>query len=284
MATSCEELTHWKRPWCWEGLGARGEGDDRGWDGWMASLTRWTWVWVNSGSWWWTRRPGVLQFMGSQRVGHDRGTDLIWSESSVCGCVQLFCLPMVCDLPGSSVHGISQARMWRRLPFLPPGDLPDPGVNSCLLQTHGGFFTTEAPGNYSWPNWKEGRRTYKGISLHDTDSQHYGPDSWPQVHRKTHLPGLGIGWDQQPLQGMMELSITRPAWVWNLYLEGLSSCRWWAGNSGACRVNRKSRGLHCCAYCTLVCSSSCWSSLHSTSLRISRFQVGKGRCKRKNVS
>ena len=62
----CEELTHWKRVWCWEGLGARGEGDDRSWDGWMASLTRWTWVWVNSGSWWWTGRPGVLRFMGSQ--------------------------------------------------------------------------------------------------------------------------------------------------------------------------------------------------------------------------
>ena len=53
---SCEELTHWKRLWCWEGLGAGGEGDDRGWDGWMVSLTRWTWVWVNSGSWWWTGR------------------------------------------------------------------------------------------------------------------------------------------------------------------------------------------------------------------------------------
>ena len=66
FATSCEELTHWKRLWCWEGLGAGGEGDDRGWDGWMASPTRWMWVWVNSGSWWWTGRPGVLQFMGSQ--------------------------------------------------------------------------------------------------------------------------------------------------------------------------------------------------------------------------
>ena len=70
LATSCKELTHWKRPWCWEGLGAGGEGDDRGWDGWMASLTRWTWVWVNFGSWWWTGRPGMLRFMGSQRVGH----------------------------------------------------------------------------------------------------------------------------------------------------------------------------------------------------------------------
>ena len=68
LATSCEELTHWKKPWCWERLGAGGEGDDRGWDGWMASPTRRTWVWVNSRSWWWTGRPGVLRFMGSQRV------------------------------------------------------------------------------------------------------------------------------------------------------------------------------------------------------------------------
>ena len=78
-----EELTHWKRLWCWEGLGAGGEGDDRGWDGWMASPTRWTWVWVNSGSWWWTRRPGVLQFMRSQRVGHDWVTELNWTDSYV---------------------------------------------------------------------------------------------------------------------------------------------------------------------------------------------------------
>ena len=70
------EVTHWKRLWIWEGLGARGEGDDRGWDGWMASPARWTWVWVNSGSWWWTGRPGVLQFMGSQRVVHDWATEL----------------------------------------------------------------------------------------------------------------------------------------------------------------------------------------------------------------
>ena len=75
-ATWCEELTHWKRPWCWERLKARGEGDDRGWDGWMASLTQWTWVWLSSGSWWWTGRPGMLQSMGSQRAGHDWATEL----------------------------------------------------------------------------------------------------------------------------------------------------------------------------------------------------------------
>ena len=77
LATSCEELTHWKRLWCWKGLGAEGEGDDGGWDGWMASLTRWTWVWVNSGSWWWTGRPGVLRFMGSQRIRPNWATELI---------------------------------------------------------------------------------------------------------------------------------------------------------------------------------------------------------------
>ena len=64
--------------WCWEGLGAGGDGDDRRWDGWMASRTRWTWVRVNSGRWWWTGRPGMLRFMGLQRVGHDWATELNW--------------------------------------------------------------------------------------------------------------------------------------------------------------------------------------------------------------
>ena len=76
LATWREELTHLKRPWCWERLKVGGKGDDRGWDGGMESPTQWTWVWVNSGSWWWTRRPGVLQSMGSLRVGHDWGTEL----------------------------------------------------------------------------------------------------------------------------------------------------------------------------------------------------------------
>ena len=73
-------LTHWKRPWCWERLKAGGEGDDRGWDGWMASPTHWTWVWVNSGSRQWTGRPGMLQSMGLQRVGHNWVTELNWTE------------------------------------------------------------------------------------------------------------------------------------------------------------------------------------------------------------
>ena len=75
LATWCKELTHWKRSWCRERLKTGGEGYDRGWDGWMASLTRWTWVWASSGSWWWTRKPGMLQSMGSQRVGFDLATE-----------------------------------------------------------------------------------------------------------------------------------------------------------------------------------------------------------------
>ena len=80
LATWCEELTHLKRPWCWERLKAGGEGDHRGWDGWIASPTRWTWVWVNSESWWWTGRPGMLRFMGLQRAGHDWAAELNWTE------------------------------------------------------------------------------------------------------------------------------------------------------------------------------------------------------------
>ena len=78
LATWWEELTHLKRSWCWERLRARVEGDDRGWDGWMSSPTQWAWVWVNSRSWWWIGRPGMLQFMGFQRVRHGWVTELNW--------------------------------------------------------------------------------------------------------------------------------------------------------------------------------------------------------------
>ena len=79
LASWGKELTHWKRPWCWERLRAGGEGADREWDGWMTSPTQWTWVWVNFGSWWWTGRPGVLRFMVLQRFGHDWVTELNWT-------------------------------------------------------------------------------------------------------------------------------------------------------------------------------------------------------------
>ena len=72
----------WKRPWYWEGLGAGGEGNDRGWDGGMASPTWWTWIWVNSRSWWWTGRPGVLRFMGSPRVRHNWVNELNWTDKT----------------------------------------------------------------------------------------------------------------------------------------------------------------------------------------------------------
>ena len=71
-ANSCE------KPWCWETLRARGEGDDRGWDGWMASPTQWIRVWASARRWWGTERPGVLQSVGSQRVGHDWAAGLNW--------------------------------------------------------------------------------------------------------------------------------------------------------------------------------------------------------------
>ena len=81
LATWCEELTHWKRCWCWESLKA-GEGDDRGWDGWIALPTQWTWVWVSSSSWWWTGKPSVLQSIGCKYwawLNDWTDTELMWN-------------------------------------------------------------------------------------------------------------------------------------------------------------------------------------------------------------
>ena len=78
LATWCEELTHWKRPWCWEKLKAGEEGGNRGWAGWMVSLTQWAWVWESSRSWWCTGKYDMLKSMGSQRVIHDWATELNW--------------------------------------------------------------------------------------------------------------------------------------------------------------------------------------------------------------
>ena len=83
LAIRCEELTHWKRPWCLERLSTGGRGDDRGWDGWMASLTQWTWVWASSGRWWRTGKPGVLHPMGldtTERLNRNRNTWLLTPE------------------------------------------------------------------------------------------------------------------------------------------------------------------------------------------------------------
>ena len=107
LATWCEELTYLKKPWCWERLRARGEGDDRGYDDWMASPTWWTWVWVDSRSWWWTGRPGVLQFMGSQRVGYDWVTVLNCTE-----CLCEDCNSTIQKFISSSL--LSSALSWKR--------------------------------------------------------------------------------------------------------------------------------------------------------------------------
>ena len=114
LATWCEELTHLKRPWCWESLKAGGEGDDIGWDGLMASPTQWTWIWASSRSWWWTGKPGVLQSWGRKEL--DTTEQLNWTE-----------------------------------PFHSLGDFPDPEVKSgfpaCRLSPciAGGFLLSEAP-------------------------------------------------------------------------------------------------------------------------------------------
>ena len=114
LSTWCEELTHWKRPWCWERLKVRGEGEDRGWDGWMASSTQWTWVWVNSSSWWWTGRPPVLQSLGSQRVRHDSATELDWWYFSIFN----FLRNRHTVLYSSSLN-LHDQQQWMRVPFAP---------------------------------------------------------------------------------------------------------------------------------------------------------------------
>ena len=127
LATWCEELTYLKRPWCWERLKVGGEGDDRGWDCWMASPIQRTWVWVNSRSWWWTERPGVLQSMGSQRIGHDWATDLIWSLlfTAICKAspgshfaflpffsMGMILIPVSCTMSWASVLPVTNYMVW----------------------------------------------------------------------------------------------------------------------------------------------------------------------------
>ena len=119
LATWCEELTHWKRPWYWERLKAEGEGDNRGCDGWLASPTQWTWVWVSSGSWWWTGKPGVLQSMGLQRVRLDWATELnrilCWYQEWVC-CTYWYTVTLkdIWDISLNDKMGTSLAIQWLR--------------------------------------------------------------------------------------------------------------------------------------------------------------------------
>ena len=152
MATWCEQLTHLKRPWCWERLKAGGEGDDKGWDGWIASLNQWTWVRVNSRSWWWTGKPGVRRSMGLQRVGHTWATELtdwltqwtVWANSrrywrtgkpggvyfmlSSFSRVQLFPTAWIIVCQPSLAMGFSRQEYWSGLPCPPLGAPPNAGT------------------------------------------------------------------------------------------------------------------------------------------------------------
>ena len=83
LATWCEELTHWKKTLMLENIEVTGEGNERGWDIWMASPTPWIWVWESSRSWWWTSKPGMQQSMMSQRVGHNWATELKWCSNNI---------------------------------------------------------------------------------------------------------------------------------------------------------------------------------------------------------
>ena len=148
MAIWCEELTHWKRPWCWERLKAGGEGDGRGWDDWMASLTRWTWVWASSGRWWWIGKLGVRQSMVSQKVGHDWAAELTDACLLSCfSCLRVFSTDdMDCSPPDSSVQGSLRARIleWVSMPSSRGSSWPrDETQVSCIA---GRFFTAEPLG------------------------------------------------------------------------------------------------------------------------------------------
>jgi len=154
LATWCKELTHWKRPWCWERLKAGGEGDNRGWDGRMAPPTQWTWVWAIPESWWWTGKPGVLQSMGLQsrtclsNLSNDNNP--IWGSLAFLPHLNSSTVnfpffkveqrtPLIPGvslsvLSGSSVHGIFQARIleWVTIPFSRGSSQPQ-GSNPGLL-------------------------------------------------------------------------------------------------------------------------------------------------------
>ena len=128
------KLTPEKRPWGWERLKVGGEGDDRGWDGWMASLTQWTWVWINSRSSWWTGRPGVLQSMGLQTVRHNWAAELNWTRLFRC------ILSVIFTALDQFLQGMQQLAEWKRLLTEDQGDLPGGASgkqHACQCKRHG---------------------------------------------------------------------------------------------------------------------------------------------------
>ena len=198
---TCNIKTHWdiidlKRLWCWEGLGAGREGDDRGGDGWMASLTRWMWVWVNSGSWWWTGKPGVLRFMGSQRVRHNWATELnmtLFSKQSTRNPRSLF-------LPCLGLSAISRASFLDMLLLQLPGALHSDGprasingllIHSCLeilnhfwMRDSGFHFSFDLTNGWSWPltsYFSEFQKRQQSSSVWSSESQ----QSWLETESST---------------------------------------------------------------------------------------------------
>ena len=161
LATWCKELTPWKKPWCCERLKAGGGGDNRGWDGWRASPTRWTWIWASSRSWWWTGMSGVLQSMGSQRIRHDWATELTDLTTIPWNCVCVLSHSVVSDsaTPWTIVHQaplstrILQARIpeWVAMPSYRGSSQPRDRTQAS--HTTGRFFTIwvtrEAQGYWS---------------------------------------------------------------------------------------------------------------------------------------
>ena len=124
FATWCEELIHLKRPWCWERLKAGGQGDNRGWDGWITSPTQWTWVWVSSRRWWRTGRSGMLLSMGLQRVWHDWASELNWVSWIISGepasvtegeCFRLHVVPAVNSLRVATINEWPKAEQRSKL-------------------------------------------------------------------------------------------------------------------------------------------------------------------------
>ena len=164
--------------WCWERLKAGREGDDRGWDGWMASPMQWTWVWVNSGSWWWTGKPHVLQSIESQRVGHDWAIELNWTELKPSQSSRAQC----CFNWSLHCHCIVD---W----FLPLTVL-----FSCLLcrcisligipsksATYSFWFQSMFPGKLIWYNY---------LAMQPKTSQQINPGSYPQFNQVVKVLGF----------------------------------------------------------------------------------------------
>ena len=155
LAILCEGLTHWKRPWCWGRLEAGGEGDDRGWDGWMASRTNGhEFEWIHK-CWWGSVRPGMLRFMESQsRTWLSNWTELNWTDIVLSKVKVAHSCPTLRDptdysSPGSSVHGIFQARILEWVAIPSPGYLLNPGTEprSPALQAYSLLFRSPGKPN-----------------------------------------------------------------------------------------------------------------------------------------